>query len=101
MYAYGTLSSINRETVTYSSSLIVPSSSEIENIKDIKNDKVGILSDKASPEGNIIPNEVIKENKLKDDNEIVEYDDYFTAMADLYDGEVIQSSFQQIIHLCL
>ena len=88
MYAYGTLSSINRETVTYSSSLIVPSSSEIENIKDIKNDKVGILSDKASPEGNIIPNEVIKENKLKDDNEIVEYDDYFTAMADLYDGEV-------------
>ena len=88
MYAYGTLSSINRETVTYSSSLIVPSSSEIENIKDIKDDKIGILSDKASPEGNIIPNEVIKENKLKDDNEIVEYDDYFTAMADLYDGEV-------------
>ena len=88
MYAYGTLSSINRETVTYSSSLIVASSSEIEDVKDLKDDKIGILSDKASPEGNIIPNEVIKENKLKDDNEIVEYDDYFTAMADLYDGEV-------------
>lgn len=88
MYAYGTLSSINRDTVTYSSSLIVPSSSEIEDVKDLKDNKIGILSDESSPEGNIIPNEVIDENKLKDDNEIVEYDDYFTAMADLYEGEV-------------
>ena len=88
MYAYGTLSSINRETVTYSSSLIVASSSEIEDVKDLKDNTIGILSDETSPEGNIIPNEVIDENNLKDDNEIVEYDDYFTAMADLYDGEV-------------
>ena len=88
MYAYGTLSSINRETVTYSSSLIVASSSEIEDVKDLKDNTIGILSDKTSPEGNIIPNEVIKENNLKDDNKIVKYDDYFTAMADLYAGEV-------------
>ena len=88
MYAYGTLSSINRETVTYSSSLIVASSSEIEDVKDLKDNTIGILSDETSPEGNIIPNEVIKENNLKDDNEIVKYDDYFTAMADLYAGEV-------------
>ena len=88
MYAYGTLSSINRDTVTYSSSLIVPSSSEIEDVKDLKDNTIGILSDESSPEGNIIPNEVIDENKLKDENEIVEYDDYFTAMADLYEGEV-------------
>ena len=57
MYAYGTLSSINRETVTYSSSLIVASSSEIEDVKDLKDNTIGILSDKTSPEGNIIPNE--------------------------------------------
>ena len=88
MYAYGTLSSINRDTVTYSSSLIVPSSSEIEDVKDLKDNTIGILSDESSPEGNIIPNEVIDENNLKDENEIVEYDDYFTAMADLYEGEV-------------
>ena len=88
MYAYGTISSINRDTVTYSTSLIVPSSSEIEDVKDLKDNTIGILSDEASPEGNIIPNEVIDENKLKDENEIVEYDDYFSAMADLYDGEV-------------
>ena len=88
MYAYGTLSSINRDYVTYSSSLIVKSDSEIQDVNDLSDNKIGILSDESSPEGNIIPNEVIDENKLKDDNEIVEYDDYFTAMADLYDGEV-------------
>ncbi len=88
MYAYGTLSKINRDTVTYSSSLIVPIDSEIDDIKDLSNNTIGILSDETSPEGNIIPNEVIDKNNLKDDNEIVEYDDYFTAMADLYDGEV-------------
>ena len=88
MYAYGTLSSINRDYVTYSSSLIVKSDSEIQDVEDLSDNKIGILSDESSPEGNIIPNEVIDENKLKDDNEIVEYDDYFTAMADLYDGEI-------------
>ena len=88
MYAYGRLSSINRDTVTYSSSLIVKSDSEIEDVKDLSDNSIGILSDETSKEGNIIPNEVIDENKLKDDNEIVEYDDYFTAMADLYEGEV-------------
>ena len=88
IYAYGALSSINRDYVTYSSSLIVSSNSEIEDVKDLSDNTIGILSDETSPEGNIIPNEVIEENNLDNDNEIVEYDDYFTAMADLYDGEV-------------
>ena len=88
MYAYGTLSSINRDYVTYSSSLIVSSNSDIEDVKDLKKSKIGILSDESSPEGNIIPNEVILEDNLDSNNEIVEYDDYFTAMADLYEGEV-------------
>ena len=88
MYLYGTLSSINRDTVTYSSSLIVKSDSKIESIDDLSNNTIGILSDSKSPEGNIIPNDVIKENNLENSNEIVEYDDYFTAMADLYEGTV-------------
>lgn len=88
MYAYGTLSSINRDYVTYSSSLIVSSSSDVEDVKDLKESKIGILSDKASPEGNIIPNEVIDENNLDNNNEIVKYEDYFSGVADLYEGEV-------------
>ena len=39
MYAYGTLSSINRDYVTYSSSLIVKSNSDIEDVKDLKDNK--------------------------------------------------------------
>lgn len=88
MYAYGTLSSINRDYVTYSSSLIVKSDSEIQDVEDLSDNKIGILSDKSSPEGNIIPNEVIDENNLKDENDIEEYEDYFSLMADLYDGEI-------------
>ncbi len=88
MYAYGTISKINRSYVTYSSSLIVSSSSEIEDIEDLEDATIVILSDETSPEGNIIPNEVIEENNLDDNNEIIEYDDYFSAMADLYDGEI-------------
>ena len=45
MYAYGALSSINRDYVTYSSSLVVSSSSEIEDVKDLSNNTIGILSD--------------------------------------------------------
>ena len=88
MYAYGTLSSINRDYVTYSSSLIVKSDSEIQDVEDLSDNKIGILADKSSPEGNIIPNEVIDENNLKDENDIEEYEDYFSLMADLYDGEI-------------
>ena len=88
MYFYGTLSNINKDYVTYSSSIIVKSDSKIEDIKDLKDTKIGILSDETSPEGNIIPNEVIKENKLTNNNEIVEYDDYFSGAADLYDDEI-------------
>ena len=88
MYAYGTLSSINRDYVTYSSSLIVKSDSEIQDVEDLSDNKIGILSDESSPEGNIIPNEVIDENNLKDENDIEEYEDYFSLMADLYDGEI-------------
>lgn len=88
MYAYGTISSINRDYVTYSSSLIVKSDSAFDDVKDLKDTKIGILKDESSPEGNIIPNEVIKENNLKDDNKIVKYDDYFSLVADLYESEV-------------
>ena len=39
MYAYGTLSSINRDYVTYSSSLIVKSDSEIQDVEDLSDNK--------------------------------------------------------------
>ena len=46
------------------------SDNKADNIKDIKNYTIGILKDKTSPEGYIIPKEMIKENNLEDYNTI-------------------------------
>ena len=87
-YIYGQVSSINKITVIYTSDLLVMSNSRANDIKDIKNMKIAILNDKKSPDGYIIPQEIINENKLQDDNEIVEYDDYTTMLVDLYSNEI-------------
>jgi len=87
-YIYGQLSSINKESVTYTSDLIVMSGNKANNIKDVKDMKIGILKDTKSPEGYIIPKEIIKEHNLEDDNEMVEYDDYTTMLGDMYADEL-------------
>ena len=87
-YVYGQLDNINKEFVTYTSDLVVMSSNDAQNVNDISDYTIGMLSDEKSPEGYIIPQEMIKENNLDDDNEFKEYDDYSTMLVDLYDGEI-------------
>lgn len=85
-YLYGKLSNMNKSQVLYSSSLVVLSSDEALDISDIVDYKIGVLdkNSKDSPDGYIIPQEIIKENKLYDENEIVDYSDYQTMITDLY-----------------
>ena len=87
-YVYGQLDSINKKYVTYTSDLVVMSTNEANSIDDIKDYTIGILNDKKSPDGYIIPQEIIKENQLQDDNEIKSYGDYSSMLVDLYAGEV-------------
>ena len=87
-YAYGQLSSLNKKYVTYTSDLVVMSDNEAEDVKDIKDYTIGILKDKKSPDGYIIPQEMVEENKLQDENEIKKYGDYSSMLVDLYAGEV-------------
>ena len=87
-YVYGQLDNINKKNVTYTSDLLVMSSNKASTIKDIKDMKIGILKDKKSPEGYIIPKEIIKDNNLEDDNEIVEYEDYTSMLVDMYANEL-------------
>ena len=87
-FIYGQISGINKEYVTYTSDLLVMSKNPAKDIKDIKKMTIGILSDKKSPEGFIIPQEIIKENKLEDDNEIKKYDDYTSMLVDMYADEL-------------
>lgn len=87
-YLYGQLNNINKVFVTYSSSLITMSNRDVENIQDVQDFTIGLLKDKKSPEGYIIPYEIVKENQLNDVNEIKQYEDYTTMLADMYAGEL-------------
>ena len=87
-YVYGQLSNLNKVYVTYSSSLITMKTNKVSDIKDVDDLTIGILSDKKSPEGYIIPKEIVDEYKLEDENELVKYDDYHTMIADMYASEL-------------
>lgn len=89
-YVYGKLSNMNKSQITYSSSLVVMAKNEASEINDIKDYKIGVLdkNNKNSPDGYIIPQEIIKENNLNDDNEIKSYDDYSSMITDLYLSEI-------------
>ena len=87
-YVYIYLGSFNKEVITYSSSLVVMKNSEADDIKDVKNMNIAILNDKKSPEGYIIPKEVIKRYKLDKNNKIKKYDNYSSMVTDLYSEEI-------------
>lgn len=89
-YLYGKLSNMNKSQILYSSSVVVMTSNEAQKINDIIDYKIGILdnNNKKSPDGYIIPQEIIKENKLYDDNELVDYGDYQSMITDLYAKEI-------------
>ncbi|MFA5602653.1 MAG: LCP family protein [Bacilli bacterium] len=85
---YSSLNTINKEEITYSSCLITLKSSNITKITDIKNKKIGILEDTNSIEGYQLPNEILNENKLNNNNDIIKYDDFIFMLNDLYDEKV-------------
>ena len=87
-YIYNYIGSFNKEYITYSSSLITLSKKDCDSVNDVNDYIIGILSDKKSTDGYIIPREIIKEKKLEDENEIVYYDSYQEMMTDLYNEEI-------------
>ncbi len=87
-YLYSKIDNVNKDTVVYSSNLLVMSSNPASKITEVKNMKLALLGDKKNPEGYIIPQEIVKENKLNDENQIIEYDDYTSMLVDLYASEI-------------
>lgn len=87
-YFYGQIDNLNKDKITYTSDLIMMSSNKVQKVTDIENIKIGILSDKNSPEGYIIPKEVIKDHNLEDENQVVEYEDYTSMLVDMYSSEI-------------
>ena len=87
-YVYGKIDNLNKNTVIYTSDLLVMASNPAQDIADIRDMKIGILADTKSPDGYIIPQLIIKENNLQDNNEIVEYEDYTSMLVDMYANEI-------------
>lgn len=85
---YSALSKVSDTSgyTTYSSSLVTLKDNDADSIKDIGDSEIGILNDTTSYEGNIIPKEVIEEQKL--DNETKEYSSYIAMIDALNSGEV-------------
>ena len=87
-FIYTKIDNVNKNEVTYTSYLVVMDSNPINDIKDAKNMKIALLDDKNNPDGYIIPQEMISKYKLQDNNEIIDYSDYTSMLADIYGGEI-------------
>ena len=87
-YLYSKVDNINKDLVTYSSSLLVMSDDKATKIEDIVDYEIGILTDEKSPEGYIIPQEIVKEYTLHDTNFIKSYENYSEMLVDMYAGEL-------------
>ena len=87
-YLYSKVSSVNKSDVTYTSYLVVLASNPATDIKSASDLTIGLLNDEKNPDGYIIPQEMIKKYKLQDYNEIKEYEDYTSMLADLYAKEI-------------
>ena len=83
---YSAISGITTSSQTYSASIVTNTNSSFNSIEDIENEKIGILSDTESVDGYQIPQEIIKENNLK--NELVQYDNYLDLINDLIDEKI-------------
>lgn len=81
------ISKLTQKSAGYSTSLVVMSDSKLSNIKDIDEEKIGIISDSDNTEGYTIPMEVIKNKKLG--NIYLEaYDNYLEMLNDLYNDKI-------------
>jgi len=85
---YSSISNIYKNTSTYEVSLIALNDSKIKNIDNIKNIKIGIISEDNQKEIFEVASEIIDENKLKTNNEITDYNTSNDVIKALYNNEI-------------
>lgn len=85
---YSSINNINKDKITYSTSLVVRTDSKIEELKDLKDKKIGILNDKSDIDNHVLGMQLIKNEKLNYNNTIVDYDDLSSLISDLYKKKV-------------
>lgn len=85
---YNSLDSMNKNKITYTSVIATKKESKLTSEKDLKDKKIGIVTDETSIDGYIIGLEIIKEQNLKETNTVVEYEDLSTLVKDLYNKKI-------------
>lgn len=85
---YSSINSINKDKITYSTSVVVMKDSEIKKLTDLNNKKIGIVNDKTDIDNHILGMEIINNKKLNDNNTIIDYSDVSSLISDLYKSKV-------------
>ena len=85
---YNSFDNMNKDKITYTTVIATKESSKIETIDDLNDNKIGIVVDETSIDGYIIGLEIINDEKLEDDNEIIEYTTPSELIKDLYSDKV-------------
>lgn len=75
------LNKVTANYTTYSISLVTQQDNEVNDLKGLGTDKIGIINDREIANGYLFGEEIIKENKLS--NELVEYESYITILDEL------------------
>lgn len=78
---YGSLKTMNRDTITYTSNLIALKDTEFN-----KNSIIGMIETESDIEGNELAKKLIQKNNLT--NNVKNYEDYHTMIQDLYNGKI-------------
>lgn len=81
-----TFDNMNKNTVTYTSKLIALKDGNTTK-KNIKNKKIGIISDEEDIEGYVLAQKIIKKQGINTDN-IYDYDEDVIMLNALYSGEI-------------
>jgi len=81
---YNTIDQMNKDTITYSSSLIVKKDTEFKNNKKFI---VGMINDEKDIEGNYLANKLIDNKNLNKIN-IEYYENYLDMLGDLYNDKI-------------
>lgn len=81
---------INKDKITYTSSLIAMKDGKFTTKKSISDAKIGIISDHDDTEGYVLAKRLIDKYEISDD-QLNEYDDFISMLRDLYDGEIDQA----------
>ncbi len=89
---YKTIDSYSDNKTTASSSLVTYNK-KYKTYKDLNKAKIGIITDTSDTEGYVLPNEIISELKLEDNNTIVKYESTMELLYALKNEEIDAAFF--------